>query len=106
MARGQQKIQSQQKAAEKAAKLKKAVRSTNRPWFFLSEINISYNHSNCWVEMTLRMVARVQVRKEKERCEKEKGAMREKEKKRESESRMDEENTLKGNEEQLDGMEA
>ena len=29
MARGQQKIQSQQKAAEKAAKLKKAVRSVN-----------------------------------------------------------------------------
>ena len=46
------------------------------------------------------------MRKEKERCEKEKGAMREKEKKRESESRMDEENALKGNEEQLDGMEA
>ena len=31
MARGQQKIQSQQKAAEKAAKLKKAVRSVNMP---------------------------------------------------------------------------
>ena len=106
MARGQQKIQSQQKAAEKAAKLKKAVRSVNMPWFFLCKINIYSNHTNFWVEMTLRMVARVQVRKEKERCEKEKGAMREKEKKRESESRMDEENTLKGNEEQLDGMEA
>ena len=89
MARGQQKIQSQQKAAEKAAKLKKAVRSTNRPRFFLSEINISYNHSNCWVEMTLRMVARVQVRKEEERCEK----------RRESQSRMDEGNALKGKEE-------
>ena len=56
--------------------------------------------------MTLRMVARVQVREENERCEKEKGAMREKEKKRESESRMDEENALKGKEEQLDGMKA
>ena len=31
MARGQQKIQSQQKAAEKAAKLKKAVRSAIMP---------------------------------------------------------------------------
>ena len=56
--------------------------------------------------MNLRMVARVQVREEKERCKKEKGAKREKEKERESESRMDEENALKGKEEQLDGMKA
>ena len=38
----------------------------------------------------------MQVREEKERCEKEKGAKREKEKERESESRMDEENAVKG----------
>ena len=56
--------------------------------------------------MTLRIVAREQVRKEKERCEKEKGALREKEKERECESRMDEESALKGKEEQSDGMKA
>ena len=48
--------------------------------------------------MTLRMVARVQVRKEEEPCEKRR--------ERESKSRMDEENAIKGKEEQLDGMKA
>ena len=42
----------------------------------------------------------------KSASERRKGAKREKEKERESESRMDEENALKGKEEQLDGMKA